>query len=39
MFPPIMFFAHISNTSFQMQMSSSKMLHKRNFMRTLTLKN
>ena len=32
-------FAHISYTSVQIQMSSGKMLHKRNFMRTQTLKN
>jgi len=38
MFTPKMSFAHISYTSFQIQMSSSKMLHKRNCMRTQTLK-
>ena len=32
-------FAHISYTSFQIQMSSGKMLHKRNFMHIQTLKN
>jgi len=36
MFPPKMCFAHISYTSFQIQMSSGKMLHKRNFMRAQT---
>jgi len=39
MSPPKSFFAHISYTSFQIQMSSGKMLHKRNFMRTLTVQN
>jgi len=34
------FFFHIYHyTSFQIQMSSHKMLHKRNFMRTQTLRN
>jgi len=35
MFPPKMFFAHISYTSFKIQMSSGK----RNFLHTQTLKN
>jgi len=34
-----MFFAHILYTSFQMQMSPGKILHKRNFMCTQALKN
>ena len=34
MFRPKMPFAHISYMSFQMQMRSGKMLHKRNFMCT-----
>src|SRR6218665_268441 len=40
MLPPKMCFAHTSKayTSFQIQMSSCKMLHKRNYMRTQTLK-
>ena len=33
------FFTHISKTSFQIQMHSGKMLHKRNFMHTQYLKN
>ena len=32
-------FAHISVTSFHMQINSGKMLRKRNFMRTETIKN
>jgi len=32
-------FAHILYTSVQIQISSGKMLHKRNFMRTQTLEN
>jgi len=39
MFPPKMLLARVSYTSFQIQMSSGKMLHKRNFMRTLILTN
>jgi len=39
MFLPKMYFAHISYMSFQIQMSSGKMLHNRNFMCTQTLKN
>jgi len=39
MFPPNIIFAHISYTSFQIQTSSGKILHRRNFMRTQTLKN
>ena len=38
MFLPKVCFAHISYTSFRIQLSSCKMLHKRNFMRTQTLK-
>jgi len=38
MFPLNMSFAHISYTLFQIQMSSGKMLHKRNFTCTKTLK-
>ena len=38
MFPPKMFFADISYMSFHIQMSSGKMLHKRNVLHTRTLK-
>jgi len=41
MIPPKLCFAHISYstyTSFQIQVNSGKMLHKRNLMRTQTLK-
>jgi len=36
---PKMFSAYISYMSFQIQLSSGKMLHKRNFMHMETLKN
>src|SRR6218665_58610 len=39
MLPPKLFLAYISYTSFQIQISTGEMLHRRNFMPTQTLKN